>query len=318
MLTRQLTLNRQNGRPRASKGGFLHPAAGTCGVRTGPPRACYRPPMLGQGSANISSPGFPHEKAWAEAYELIDLQLSPLGLRAIEALNLVSGDIVLDIGCGTGQTLLQLAARVGTEGQVIGVDVAPLLLEIARRRTEPLSQVRLIQADAQSLDFPAGNADAVFSRFGVMTFNDPVAAFANFRGILRPSGALAFSCWRSFHENELDHLPLSAAGFQLPVDDSPFSFADPKHIRRTLEAAGFSEIAIQPHDEKVSSGNLDAMTWVLLKVGPLGKIVRENPALRATAEPRLREALAALGGSSRVQLMDSVWIVTARAGAETR
>jgi hypothetical protein len=89
-------------------------------------------------------------------------------------------------------------------------------------------------------------------------------------------------------------------------------------IRRTLEAAGFSEIAIQPHDEKVSSGNLDAMTWVLLKVGPLGKIVRENPALRATAEPRLREALAALGGSSRVQLMASVWIVTAPAGAETR
>ena len=102
------------------------------------------------------------------------------------------------------------------------------------------------------------------------------------------------------------HLPLSAAGFQLPVDDSPFSFADPKHIRRTLETAGFREIVIQPHDEKVSSGSLDAMTWVLLKVGPLGKIVRENPALQATAEPRLREALAALGGPSRVQLMASI------------
>ena len=281
-------------------------------------RAYDESPMLGQGSANILSPALLHARAWAEAYELIDLQLSPLGLRAIEALGLCSGNIVLDIGCGAGQTLLQLAERVGIEGQVIGVDVAPLLLEIAKRRTEPLSQVRLIQADAQSLDLPSESTDAVFSRFGVMTFNDPVAAFANFRRILRPSGALAFTCWRSLQENELDHLPLSAAGLQSPVDVSPFSFADPECIRSTLEAAGFSEIIIQPHDEKVSSGDLDAMTWVLLKVGPLGKIVRENPALRATAEPLLREALAALGDPSRVQLLASVWIVTARVGAATR
>jgi SAM-dependent methyltransferase len=274
--------------------------------------------MIGQGSANISSAGLLHAKAWAEAYELIDLQLSPLGLTAIEALGLGSGDVVLDIGCGAGQTLLQLAEKVGTEGQVIGVDIAPLLVEIARRRTEPLSQVRLIQADAQYLDLPSESADAVFSRFGVMTFNDPVAAFANFRRILRPCGALAFSCWRSLQENELDNLPLSAAGFQSTVDESPFSFADPEHIRRTLAAAGFSEIVIRSHDERVSSGDLDAMTWVLLKVGPLGKIVRENPALRATAEHRLREALAALGEPSRVELVASVWIVTARTGAATR
>jgi ubiquinone/menaquinone biosynthesis C-methylase UbiE len=274
--------------------------------------------MAGQGAANISSPGLLHAKAWADAYELIDLQLSPLGLRAMEALGLGSGDTVLDIGCGAGQTLLQLAERVGTEGQVIGVDVAPLLLEIAGRRTKPLSQVRLIQADAQSLDLPSESTDAVFSRFGVMTFNDPVAAFANFRRILRPSGALAFSCWRSLQENELDRLPLTAAGVQSTVDESPFSFADPEHIRRTLEAAGFSEIIIQSHDEKVSSGDLDAMTWVLLKVGPLGKIVRETPALRAAAEPLLREALTALGDPSRVQLLASVWIVTAQARAATR
>src|SRR5882762_3525119 len=280
-------------------------------------RAYDESPMLGQGSANISSPALLHAMAWAEAYELIDLQLSPLGLRAIEALGLCSGDIVLDIGCGAGQTLLQLAERVGTEGQVIGVDVAPLLLEIARRRSDPLSQVRLIQADAQSVELPAESADAVFSRFGVMTFSDPVAAFANFRRILKPSGALAFSCWRSLQENELDYLPLSAAGLQSPVDVSPFSFADPERIRSTLEAAGFSEIIIQPHDEKVSSGDLDAMIWVLLKVGPLGKIVRENPALRATAEPLLREALATLGDPSKVQLLASVWIVTARVGAAT-
>ncbi|WP_234908444.1 class I SAM-dependent methyltransferase [Rhizobium rhizogenes] len=275
-------------------------------------------PMPDQGSADISSPALLHAKAWAEAYELIDLQLSPLGLRAIETLDLGAGDIILDIGCGAGQTLLQLAERVGAEGRVIGVDVAPLLLEIASRRTEPLSQVRLIQADAQSLDLSSESTDAVFSRFGVMSFDDPVAAFANFRRILRPSGTLAFTCWRSLEDNELDHLPLSAAGLQSSVDESPFSFADPEYIRGILEAAGFEEIVIQSHDEKVSSGDLDAMSWVLLKVGPLGKIVRENPALRATAEPLLRKALAALGDPSRVELLASVWIVTARTGAVLR
>jgi len=270
--------------------------------------------MPDQGSADISSPALLH----AKAYELIDLQLSPLGLRAIETLDLGAGDIILDIGCGAGQTLLQLAERVGAEGRVIGVDVAPLLLEIASRRTEPLSQVRLIQADAQSLDLSSESTDAVFSRFGVMSFDDPVAAFANFRRILRPSGTLAFTCWRSLEDNELDHLPLSAAGLQSSVDESSFSFADPEYIRGILEAAGFEEIVIQSHDEKVSSGDLDAMSWVLLKVGSLGKIVRENPALRATAEPLLRKTLAALGDASRVELLASVWIVTARAEAVLR
>jgi len=273
--------------------------------------------MPGQDSGGITPQALLHAKAWAETYELIDLQLSPLGLRAIEALGLDTGDSVLDIGCGAGQTLLQLAERVGAEGQVIGVDLAPLLLEIAKRRVEPLSQVRLIQADAQTLDLPSESMDAVFSRFGVMSFNDPVAAFCNFRRILKPSGALAFGCWRSLHENELDQLPLSAAGVQSTVDEGPFSFADPEHIRRTLEAAGFREIIIQPHDEKVSSGDLDAMTRVLLRVGPLGKSVRENPALQAIAEPLLREALAALGDPSRVSLSASIWVVTARGRGAT-
>jgi ubiquinone/menaquinone biosynthesis C-methylase UbiE len=90
--------------------------------------------MLGKDSPSLLAPDLRHAKAWADAYELIDLQLSPLGLRAIEALGLDPGDIVVDIGCGAGQTLLQLAERVGEEGQVIGVDVSPLLLETAQRR----------------------------------------------------------------------------------------------------------------------------------------------------------------------------------------
>lgn len=252
-------------------------------------------------------------EAWAEAYQSIDLQLSPLGLRAIEPLDLANGDVVLDVGCGAGQTLLQLADRVGPEGQVIGVDIAPRLLEIARQRSRARGTVRLIQADAEFLNLPTASLDAVFSRFGVMAFSDPAAAFANFHRMLRPAGRLAFSCWRALEENPLDDLPLSAAGLRSMVNQEPFGFADPDQIRTTLRGAGFGRISIQAHDEAVSSGDLDAMTWVLLKVGPLGRIIRENPELRDAAEPRVRQALGALGDPSRVSLRAAVWIVTAEA-----
>jgi SAM-dependent methyltransferase len=255
--------------------------------------------------------------AWAANADLIDRQLSPLGLAAMERLTLAPGAVVLDIGCGTGQTLLQLSDRVGPGGQVIGVDLAPLLLDVARQRSALLPQVHLIEADAQILPLPDASADAAFSRFGVMGFRDPEAAFSNLRRILRPGGALAFVCWRALTENELDHFPLAAAGLDAPVDQTPFSFADPDTIRCILTAAGFTQIAIAPHDEDVSSGGLDAMLQVLQNVGPLGRILREAPHLRALAAPRLRATLSARlagrGDPATVHLRASVWIVTARA-----
>lgn len=251
--------------------------------------------------------------AWAAAWERIDLQLAPLGLEAIEALELVSGRVVLDIGCGAGQTLLQLAEKVGRAGRVIGVDFAPELLEVARRRVAGRGDIQLIECDAQGLNLPSASVDAVFSRFGVMAFDDPVAAFRNFRRILRPSGRLAFCCWRSLEENELDRLPLEAARLESAVDPMPFTFADSHRLRRVLEEAGFDEIAIRAHDALVSSGDLEAMISVLLSVGSLGKIVRENSSLRGIAEARLRAALAARGDRQHVSLTASVWIVRARA-----
>jgi SAM-dependent methyltransferase len=256
-------------------------------------------------------------QAWAEIRELLDLQLSPLGLRAIEALAPKPAEVIVDIGCGAGQTVLQLAQIVGPGGQVIGVDIAPLLLTVARQRAEGLSQVSFIECDALRLDLPKASVDGFFSRFGVMAFADPVAAFANFHRIMRPSGRLAFVCWRSLIENELDLLPLRAAGLEAMLDPTPFSFAKPDYVRATLQTAGFQQISITAHDEAVSSGDLDAMAAVLLRVGPLGgplgKILRENPELRPEAEPRLRAALGARGARSHIALTAATWIVTARA-----
>ncbi len=131
-------------------------------------------------------------QAWAAVCEFIDLQLSPLGLRGIAALAPRSSESIVDIGCGAGQTVLQLAERVGPEGQVIGVDIAPMLLDIGRRRAAGLSQVRFVEGDATLLDLPDASVDGIYSRFGVMSFADPVAAFANFHRTLRPTGRLAF------------------------------------------------------------------------------------------------------------------------------
>jgi SAM-dependent methyltransferase len=251
-------------------------------------------------------------EAWAEVADLLDLQLSPLGLRAIEALSPRIGEAVLDVGCGAGQSVLQLADRVGPGGRVTGVDIAPPLLEVARRRAVGHSQVDFIECDAQSLSLPERSIDCVFSRFGVMAFRDPVVAFSNFQRMIRTSGRLAFVCWRSLDENELDYLPLRAAGLEGWLDPTPFSFADSGTIRTTLQSAGFRQVTIQAHDEMVSSGDLDAMIVVLLSVGPLGKIIRENPNMRAAAESRVRAALAERGNHAAVALNAATWVVAAR------
>jgi SAM-dependent methyltransferase len=250
--------------------------------------------------------------ARARVADLLDAQLSPLGLHAIEALAPRPGDVVLDVGCGAAQSVLQLADKVGPAGKVIGVDISPQLLQLARRRAAGRGEVDFIECDARELALPDRGVDHVFSRFGVMAFRDPVATFANLWRMLKPSGRLAFVCWRSLHENELDFLPLQAAGLERLSDPAPFSFAEPAAIRSTLHAAGFRRIAIRAHDTMVTSGTLDAMTTVALTVGPLGRIIREHPGLRAAAAPRVRAALARREVHAVVALNAATWVVTAR------
>jgi len=211
------------------------------------------------------------EAAWAAVREPLDLQLSPLGLRAMAALAPRPGERILDVGCGAGQTVVQLAEAVGPAGEVVGLDISPLLLDLARTLSAGRSNVGFVAGDAQTCALPAGRFDGVFSRFGVMAFADPEEAFHNLRRGLKPDGRLAFVCWRSLAENELDHLPLRAAALEGEADATPFSFEDPARIREVLHAAGFRDVAIEPHDQEVGSDGLEAMLDVLLSVGPLGK-----------------------------------------------
>ena len=218
------------------------------------------------------------------------------------------------------QTCIQLAQAVGHSGSVLGVDISPAMVATAKRRTKPLSTIRVVEGDAHTFSFPAKSFDALFSRFGVMAFRDPVAAFNNLRRALKPRGRLAFVCWRRLEENDLDSVPLQAGLPFLPQtltsdlgQTAPFSFSEPVHTRRVLEDAGFRNIQIVPHDEAVSSGDMTSMLELSLSFGPLGKIIRENPQFRDSVSEPVREALEKHGRSDDCALTAAVWIVTAEA-----
>jgi SAM-dependent methyltransferase len=257
---------------------------------------------------------------WAAEQAALDRQLAPLGHRAMAELDLSPGQRILDVGCGAGETTLELAAQ-GAEA--VGVDISRPLLDVARRRAQGAAGVTFLEADAQAHAFPPASFDAVFSRFGVMFFADPAAAFTNLRRALKPGGRLAFVCWRRPDENPFMTAPMIAALQHVPAPPpppdptapGPFAFADPERVRGILAAGGFTDIALTPHDEKIGRNDLDTALALALKVGPLGALLRENPDQRDNVISAVRAVLAAHDGPDGVTLDSASWIVTAHAPA---
>jgi len=257
---------------------------------------------------------------WATLHESLERQIDPLGLRAIEALAPRPGERILDIGCGCGQTSLQLAEAVGPGGAVVGLDISRPMLKVARERAAKatVTQASFLEADAQTHPFQPGDFDAVFSRFGVMFFSDPTAAFANIRTALRPGGRMSFVCWRTMPENAFMALPLKAALAHVPPPPppqpnapGPFAFADADRLKGILIDAGFSEVALVPLDRKIGSGDLEQTLAMALKIGPLGAMLREHPESRDLVIDAVREALRPHEGPDGVMLDSAAWIVTA-------
>jgi len=264
-------------------------------------------------------------ETWVELNRLLDMQLQPLGQAAMAGLAPCAGERVLDIGCGGGETSLDLARAVGPGGSVLGVDLSRPLLGLATRRAAALGlSVRFEAADAQTTDFVAlggGSFDAVFSRFGVMFFSDPAAAFANIRKALKPGGRLAFVCWRPAQENPVMTVAINAVADLLPpappsdpLAPGPFAFVDPERVKRILGEAGWSEVAVRAFDAKVGGWTPQEALAVAQKVGPLGAALRENPDLR----PKVQDAVARelerhADADGKVRLGAAVWIVSASA-----
>jgi SAM-dependent methyltransferase len=260
------------------------------------------------------------QKWVAEAAQL-DRMLQPLGEAALARAAARAGERVLDIGCGNGQTALALAARVGPTGSVLGVDISKPMLDVARMRAsaEKRTQLRFENADAQTFAFAPASFDLAFSRFGVMFFSDPVAAFANVARALVPGGRLVFVCWQALLENAWMREPMQALAKHLtlpppppPDAPGPFAFANPERVRGILERAGFRDVRLEPKTGAlVLGGSLDEAAHMASEVGPAGALLREAaPAVRATALAAIREVVAARATPNGVEMPYAVWIAS--------
>ncbi len=260
-------------------------------------------------------------ETWARFQEPLDRQIEPLGLAGIDVLQPVPGEHIIDIGCGCGQTSLALAARAAPRGSVVGIDLSRPMLEVARQRPRPAANLRVDfrQLDAQNGDIGRGVFDAAFSRFGVMFFSDPVVAFRNIRASLKLGGRLLFVCWRPLAENPWMLAPLQAAlPFIPPVAPpdptapGPFAFADESRVRSILSDAGFAAVRIDPFDARIGSGDLEQSLKLALRVGPLGRALREHPELSGKVTGAVRDVLSRHLTPDGVLMPAAVWIVRAQ------
>lgn len=264
---------------------------------------------------------------WVANQARLDAMVAVFGQAVIEAAAPVNGERVLDIGCGAGASSLALAACVGPGGHVLGVDISEPLIDRARSLAPQDVPALFRVADASSAELPEGAFDILFSRFGVMFFDDPTAAFAHMRRALRPGGRIAFVCWRTAAENNWVRLPMGAIKSILPPSAlpdpealGPFSFGDRGRVSRILLTAGFTDVAIAPFDASVPFGEggtrdaaIDDAVRMTLEVGPLSRALADQPAdVRARASAATRAAFAEIPGERSLMINGAVWIVTAR------
>ncbi|ODV40509.1 SAM-dependent methyltransferase [Cupriavidus sp. UYMMa02A] len=264
---------------------------------------------------------------WVANQARLDAMVAVFGQAAIEAAAPATGERVLDIGCGAGASSLALAARVGAGGQVLAVDISEPLIGRARALAQQDTPALFQVADASSAELPEGAFDILFSRFGVMFFDDPIAAFAHMRRALRPGGRVVFVCWRGAAENDWVRLPMGAlkgivppSALPDPEAPGPFSFGDRGRVARILTAAGFTDIAIAPFDASVPFGEggtrdaaIDDAVKMTLEVGPLSRALADQPDdIRARASAAVRAAFAGLPGERSVMINGAAWIVMAR------
>ncbi len=261
---------------------------------------------------------------WVALQPLLDAQLAPLGHAVMDRIGISPGEAVVDVGCGCGNSTLELGRRVGPTGTVTGIDISGVMLERGREavREAGLQHVRFENADAQTHPLPAETFDLLYSRFGVMFFTDPVAAFANLRDALRRGGRVGFICWQALDRNAWMAIPLRAALAHIPPPPvpppgapGPFAFADSARVERILSSAGFADVQIESLTgalDLAGGTGLDHTVEFMLETGPLGRALREvSEETRQRVAESVRAAVLPFLTAQGVQMPYAAWSVTA-------
>ena len=247
--------------------------------------------------------------------------------KPLRELRIEQGAKALDVGCGWGDTAIELAQKVGPRGSVLGIDCCDAFMQKGRKDAAEagLQNVHFVAADVQTYPFRPEH-DFCFSRFGMMFFANPVAAMRNVRAALKPGGHLMFITWRDIGDNPWAGVPKKIALDFLPPpgDDAqtcgpgPFSMASPDVVRAQLKSAGFEDARFEPVDCDVMIGaTVDQAVDFQFALGPAGEIVREAGEF---AEKRRPEINAALRGElsrhvredGKVYMRSGSWCITAR------
>jgi ubiquinone/menaquinone biosynthesis C-methylase UbiE len=267
-----------------------------------------------------------HTRVWADEYQAIDRLLADATRVAMDHAAPKLGERVIDIGCGSGTTVLELATRVGPSGYVLGADVSKPSVEKARERVAAagVHQAEVMLCDVSNHMFPANGFDLAFSRFGIMFFADPVATFANIRKAMKPDGRLALAAFRRLQENPWATATVAAIRHLLPSITPPapeepgqFSWGDAARVHRILESAGFQDVSLAAHDPAMPLAGPGGASEAASLMSRIGPVVR---AMSDASEEQRKEVRAALeaffrshDGPQGIALQGAIWIVTARA-----
>ena len=262
--------------------------------------------------------------SWVKFHKKLDGQIGGIGKTAIDRAGIKAGQHVLDIGCGCGDSSLELARRVGPEGAVRGIDISAPMLALAEQRAAlvPALKLEFRQLDAQTADFSSAPFAHVFSRFGVMFFDDPVSAFGNIRKALAADGRLTFICWRPLEENPWMGVPLGVAyQFVAPPEASPpgapgpFQLEDEARTKQILSDAGYADISLETlHEPFYLSGPgtaADAAAHAT-KMGPVARVLTDaDEDTVKRVEAALIETLTPYYDGTGVRMDSGCWIVSA-------
>lgn len=262
---------------------------------------------------------------WARTMDVSERNFESMTNVLMRSAQPQPGEQVLDVGCGGGVTSKALAELVTPAGEVTGLDISDTILDIAKQRHGAVENLTFQQADVGAQPLASAHYDLIYSRFGVMFFDDPAVAFKNLHQALKSDGRLVFMCWRAIKDNPWLYATTAAAVAELPEEHrpsapadpfapGPFSLADLDHTHALLRKAGFNDVRMNKLDDVMRLGDEQSALGYLTELGPVGSALKKVPPEQAVAARQaMLEVLRSYATDAGLNVPSATWIVTAKA-----